>query len=64
MASDMLREVCNTKSKGNFMSDWVNRKKHQHDVFYVTNEFYERYKNTTERVTREMYDEFLSNNIY
>ena len=63
MASDMLREVCNTKSEGNFMSDWVNRKKYQHNVFYVTKEFYERYKDTTERVTREMYDEFLSNNI-
>jgi len=59
-ASDTLREVCNTKSEGNFIKDWIKNKKHQHNVFYVTKDFYEQYKNTDECVTRDMYDQFIS----
>lgn len=55
-ASDTLREVCNTTNKGIFMVQWVRKQKHQHNVFYVSKEFYEEMKYTTECITREMYN--------
>ncbi|AGE57539.1 GIY-YIG catalytic domain-containing endonuclease [Acanthocystis turfacea Chlorella virus NTS-1] len=58
-ASNTLREVCDTKDKGNFMSRWVGNKKHKHNVFYVTKEFYATMKVLKECITLEMYDDFL-----
>ena len=59
-ASNTLRKLYNTKQKGNFIANLTKSKKHQHDVFYVTKEFYEQYEYTNEYVTRDTYDEFLN----
>jgi group I intron endonuclease len=58
VASNTLREVCDTKSKGNFMKDWIRSKP---DVaFYVTKGFYEFMSGKDEQITRKMYDDWLS----
>ena len=62
-ASNMLREVCDTTSNRNFIGTWINSKKHQHIIFNVTKDFYKKYKNTNECVTREMYDQFISSQL-
>jgi hypothetical protein len=61
VASDTLREVCETKSKGNFMKNWVQRKPEV--AFYVVKEFYEFMSGEDEQITREMYDEWLSSTV-
>jgi group I intron endonuclease len=62
-ASDTLREVCDTKAKGNFMKLWVHQPKHQYNIFYVTKEFYDLMKDAEERITRDMYEEWLSSTV-
>ncbi|AGE49153.1 GIY-YIG catalytic domain-containing endonuclease [Acanthocystis turfacea Chlorella virus Br0604L] len=58
-ASDMLRDVCNTTARdAKFMTGWVKSKKHQHNVFYVSKEFYEAMNGFTECITRDMYDQW------
>jgi len=54
-ASNTLREVCDTTSKGNFMKNWVHHKKHQHNVFYVSKNFYLVMKDYTGYITHDMY---------
>ncbi|AGE59547.1 GIY-YIG catalytic domain-containing endonuclease [Acanthocystis turfacea Chlorella virus OR0704.3] len=54
-ASDTLRDVCDTTSNGNFMKEWTTRKKHQHNIFYVSKEFYNTMKNATEIITLDIY---------
>ncbi|AGE53457.1 GIY-YIG catalytic domain-containing endonuclease [Acanthocystis turfacea Chlorella virus GM0701.1] len=54
-ASDVLRTSCGTTSKGNFIKDWVLSKKHQHNIFYVSKEFYSTMKDTSEVITLDMY---------
>jgi group I intron endonuclease len=56
MASKALREVCDTTSQFNFISEWVRRKKHEHNVFYVSKEFYKEMKDYTECITLHMYN--------
>ena len=53
---DMLRKVCNVTDNGSSVKIWVNSKKHQHNVFYVSKEFYEAMKDSTGCITREMYN--------
>jgi hypothetical protein len=55
-ASDILRDVCDTNNKGNFIADWVRSKRHQHNVFYISKGFYESMVDTTICITREMYN--------
>ncbi|AGE59554.1 GIY-YIG catalytic domain-containing endonuclease [Acanthocystis turfacea Chlorella virus OR0704.3] len=55
-ASDTLREVCATVSNDNFMTKWVHKKKHQHNIFYVSKKFYNTMKNSTEIITYDMYE--------
>jgi hypothetical protein len=57
-ASDTLREVCYTTTNGNFMAKWAKRKKHQHNVFYVSKEFYKEMKDTTDIITHDMYEKW------
>ncbi|AGE59904.1 GIY-YIG catalytic domain-containing endonuclease [Acanthocystis turfacea Chlorella virus TN603.4.2] len=59
IASDTLRDVCNTTRDDNFIAKWVHNPKHQHNVFYVSREFYEVMKDTTKFITREMYDKYV-----
>ncbi|AGE59711.1 GIY-YIG catalytic domain-containing endonuclease [Acanthocystis turfacea Chlorella virus TN603.4.2] len=59
-ASETLREVCDTTDKGNFIKKWVNYKKHQHNVFYISKEFYEKMKDFTECITLDMYDTWIN----
>ncbi|AGE59896.1 GIY-YIG catalytic domain-containing endonuclease [Acanthocystis turfacea Chlorella virus TN603.4.2] len=59
-ASDTLRDVCDTIRDDNFMKTWIKHKKHQHNVFYVSKEFYNTMKDTTEIITRDMYERWTS----
>jgi group I intron endonuclease len=59
-ASDTLREVCDTARDDNFITGWVKSKKHQHNVFYVSKEFYNAMKGFTECITHEMYEQWSS----
>ncbi|AGE56560.1 GIY-YIG catalytic domain-containing endonuclease [Acanthocystis turfacea Chlorella virus NE-JV-2] len=54
-ASDMLRDVCNTTTIDNYMKHWAKTKKHQHNIFYVSKEFYNAMKDTSEIITLDMY---------
>ncbi|AGE49413.1 GIY-YIG catalytic domain-containing endonuclease [Acanthocystis turfacea Chlorella virus Can0610SP] len=54
-ASNILRDVCNTKSKCNFVKNWIHKKTHPHNVFYVSKEFYNAMKGTSEIITRDIY---------
>jgi hypothetical protein len=58
MASDTLREVCDTNANGNFMKYWIQKPEHQYNIFYVTKEFYNNMKDSMEIITRDMYDNF------
>jgi hypothetical protein len=58
VASDTLRDVCDTRSEGNFISEWARKPKHQHNVFRVSKEFYEYMKDTAEIITRDMYGQW------
>jgi len=61
VASDILREVCNTTTdRIDFLVDWTRRKKHKYNVFYVSKDFYEKYKDATQCVTKEIYEHFIS----
>jgi len=60
IASDMLREECDTISNGNFIKAWAKSKKHKEYCFYVTKEFYILMKDSEEYITRAMYDEYLA----
>ncbi|AGE50107.1 GIY-YIG catalytic domain-containing endonuclease [Acanthocystis turfacea Chlorella virus Canal-1] len=51
-ASKILCDVCVAKNIRNM----IKRKKHQHNVFYVSKEFYKEMRDTTEIVTRDMYE--------
>lgn len=57
-ASNILRDVCNTKDKGNFMSKWVRKPEHYHNVFYVSKKFYKEMKDTVVCITHDMYDTY------
>ncbi|AGE56772.1 GIY-YIG catalytic domain-containing endonuclease [Acanthocystis turfacea Chlorella virus NE-JV-2] len=57
-ASDILCDVCDTTAKGNFMIQWIRRKKHPHNVFYVSKEFYKEMKGANECITRDMYEQW------
>jgi hypothetical protein len=59
-ASNILRDVCDTTSNGNFMTEWTKRKKYQHNVFYVSKEFYTEMRDTAEIITRDMYENWIS----
>ena len=59
IASDILREVANTTNKGNFIVYWIYNKQHVHNVFYVSREFYTKYKYHDQNITKEMYESFL-----
>jgi len=63
IASNILRNICDTKSQGNFLISWAKSKKHENDVFYVTKEFYNKYRNYDKLITRTMYDEFIKNSL-
>jgi hypothetical protein len=60
-ASNTLREVCNTRDKGNFIKTWATRK-NMYNVFYVIKDFYELMCDKEGQITREMYDDWLSSN--
>jgi len=59
-ASDILRDVCDTISDDNFIKLWARRKNHQHNVFYVSKEFYNTMKGTAEIITRDLYENWIS----
>ena len=58
-ASDILREVCDTIAKGNFIKIWATRRK-MYNVFYVTREFYNTMYNKDIQITREMYENWIN----
>ena len=60
IASDTLCDVCDTRSQGNFIKDWTYTSKHQHNVFYVSKEFYNAMIGTSEIITRYMYEQWSS----
>jgi group I intron endonuclease len=58
-ASNILREVCDTAREDNFMVSWVKRKKHQHNIFYVSREFFTIMKDTDLCITRDLYEQWV-----
>lgn len=61
VASDILRDVCDTKSNGNFIKSWVQRKS---DVaFYVDKRFYDSMRAQDIQITREMYDNWVNSTV-
>jgi hypothetical protein len=60
IASDTLCDVCDTRSKGNFIKEWTYTSKHHHNVFYVSKEFYNAMFGTSEIITRYMYEQWSS----
>ncbi|ABT14955.1 hypothetical protein NY2A_B556R [Paramecium bursaria Chlorella virus NY2A] len=56
-ASQDLRDRKITKSKNNFIKEWIIRNMHSNEVFYVSLRFYEKYKDDID-ITKEMYTSF------
>lgn len=58
-ASDHWRAEKAPDKEKNFITEWTKTKKYSHDVFWVSKYFYEKYKDSEEYITREMYDAFI-----
>lgn len=56
VASETLRTEYNLKK--NFVSTWIHRDKNPHEIFKISKDFYELYKDVN-NVTKEMYDEYV-----
>ncbi|AGE58661.1 GIY-YIG catalytic domain-containing endonuclease [Paramecium bursaria Chlorella virus NYs1] len=56
-ASQCLNEVVDTNNI-KFISKWIYKKKFPNDIFKVSKEFYESYKDSDIRITKQLYDDF------
>ena len=58
IASEYLRSINKTTNKGNFIKGWTTTKKYLNDVFWVTKDFYNKFKNNS-NITKDMYEKYV-----